>query len=65
MLVLRLGDFEGCHSEERSDEESPDGRNTTRFFAFTMFRLRMTPPHLHTDRLLETCRVGSANPASW
>src|SRR5712691_7484169 len=42
LLVLRLWDCEGCHSEERSDEESHPGRNTARFFASTTFRLRMT-----------------------
>jgi hypothetical protein len=44
LLVVCPGDSEGCHSEERSDEESQDGRNNARFFASTAFRLRMTVP---------------------
>src|SRR6266508_6906656 len=41
-LVLRPRDFDRCHSEERSDEESRFGRDAERFFASAMLRLRMT-----------------------
>src|SRR6266568_6935495 len=41
-LILRPRDFDRCHSEKRSDEESRFGRDAERFFASAMLRLRMT-----------------------
>jgi hypothetical protein len=52
-IVLRPGDYDGCHSEEQCDKESRSDRNNARFFAFTPFRLRMTVPQIHMDGLLE------------
>jgi hypothetical protein len=59
-LVVCPGDSEGCHSEERSDEESQGGRNDTRFFASTTFRLRRTTLQIHVDEVLGQVRVGGS-----
>jgi hypothetical protein len=54
ILVVCPGDSEECHSEERSDKESQGGRNNTRFFASTAFRLRMTTPQILVDEALDS-----------
>src|SRR5713101_3031740 len=41
-LVVQPCEFDECHSEERSDEESRFRRDAERFFASAMLRLRMT-----------------------
>ncbi|MBI3245871.1 MAG: carotenoid 1,2-hydratase [Deltaproteobacteria bacterium] len=52
LVVLCSGDFEGCHSKERSDEESHAGRADTRFLACTALRLGTTTPQRAVDQVL-------------
>lgn len=51
-LVLRPGDFARCRAEGHSDEEFHHDKTPASFFTFTAFRLSMTSPQPHMDRLL-------------